>query len=242
MQKFSDNGTALLMASIAPGDTSLTVEAAKADRFPVANTPNWAGTINDWFKVVLFDAAGNREVIRVGVRSASSGVMSNLLRGQEGTTALNFPAGSVALMTITAKDVENVLAGIFPSLDIAGALNIGAGLDIGTYFHCQQRAYTDVVQPLFAASLTLDASLGNVFELADLTANITAMTIANATPGQNIELVVKQSGAANFTVAGPAGSKISGSPALGVGRVSKLFMRKSARDGIFQGFWVPIAP
>lgn len=106
-QKFSDNARSLLQGSIAPGATSLTVESAKADRFPIADTSSW-GTPSDWFKATLIDVAGNREVVYVGTRALGSAVFGNILRAQEGTTALTFTAGSAVLLTFTAVDVANM--------------------------------------------------------------------------------------------------------------------------------------
>lgn len=233
-QKFANNAIALLSSSITAVATSMTVEAAKADRFPVANTPGW-GAVVDWYKASIFDSAGNREIVKVGVRGAGSNVMSNLLRAQDGTVALPFAAGSVVMLAITAADIENVLAGIFPSLNISG------GLDIGQYFHCQGRAYTDVETPgAHAADLVIDATNGNVWELPELTSNINTMTINNAQGGQTIEISVKQAGAGTYTVAVPAGAKVVGTPATGVGRVSKLYLRYSPRDLVWQGLWVPV--
>jgi hypothetical protein len=83
-QKFKDNCRALLMGSINAVATTLTVEASKADRFPVADTSNWASPAN-WFKAVLIDSSGNREVIKVGTRTLGSGVLGNILRAQDGT-------------------------------------------------------------------------------------------------------------------------------------------------------------
>jgi hypothetical protein len=236
-QKFADNARTLLQGSITAAATSLTVESAKADRFPVANTSDWGASAN-WFKAILVDSAGNREVIYVGTRSLGSAVFGNILRAQEGTTALSFAAGSSVVCSITSQDIQNVLAGLFPSLNISG------GLDIGTYFHAVKRAYTDVVSPPFAAALVIDASQGNVFEVGDLTADITSMTISNSTPGQSIELSFKQGSTGanpgNYTVAVPAGAKVAGVPATGIGRVSKLYLRYSNRDSRWEGFWVPV--
>lgn len=114
-QKFTDNARALLTVSIAALDTSMTVEAAKADRFPVANTSDWNAPA-DWFKAVLFDSAGNREVVKVGTRTSGSNVLGNLQRAQDGTTALSFATGSVAMLAVVAKDVENALDGTFAAV------------------------------------------------------------------------------------------------------------------------------
>jgi hypothetical protein len=112
-QKLSNNARALLTGSITAGAASLTVEAGKADLFPVANTAVWT-TIQDWFKATLIDSAGNYEIVYVGTRAGGSGTFSVLLRAQEGTTARSFAAGSLVMCSITALDVENALAGIFP--------------------------------------------------------------------------------------------------------------------------------
>ena len=120
-QKFSDNARALLTVSLSAAGNSLTVESGKADRFPVANTTDWLAPAN-WFKAVLIAPGGAREVVHVGTRSSGSGVLGNLRRGREGTTALALAAGSVVMLVITAADIENALAGVFPSLDVNGPL------------------------------------------------------------------------------------------------------------------------
>jgi hypothetical protein len=119
-QKFANNARALLTGSITAASTSLTVEAGKADRFPVANTTSHATPL-DWFKIGVTDTAGNLEVMYVGTRPAGSGSFSVLLRGQEGTTARSFAAGSFVQSSLTALDVQNVLAGLFSYLGVVGA-------------------------------------------------------------------------------------------------------------------------
>lgn len=120
-QKHKDNGRALLVGSINNVATSLTIEAGKADRFPVGTTTDWL-TPADWFKVVLIDSSGNREVVKVGVRNSGSGVLGNLQRAQDGTAALSFTAGSVVVQSFTAtdmqqlrSDIDAVAAGTFTS-------------------------------------------------------------------------------------------------------------------------------
>lgn len=101
-----------LMAPLAAADTSLTVDITRADLFPAANTGtdpvNTAG--KDWFKVVLEDINHNIEIVYVRTRTLGSAVMSNILRGQEGTTAISFASGSTIVgLRMTAKDVEDAL-------------------------------------------------------------------------------------------------------------------------------------
>ena len=116
-QQFTDNARALLTSGIGAGDLSLTVEAAKADRFPSANTTNWATPLN-FFKVVLIDSAGNREVIKVGTRSLGSAVMGNILRGQDGTVARAFTTSTTVIGAIFSADLQTALTGALPALTI----------------------------------------------------------------------------------------------------------------------------
>ena len=111
-QLFTNAARSLLQASILSTDTSLTVEAAKADLFPVANTGTGSvpATTTDWFKATLQDSSGNIEIVYVRTRAASSAILSNVMRGQEGTTVRAFSAGVVVGLRITAADVQVSIA------------------------------------------------------------------------------------------------------------------------------------
>lgn len=110
-QLIKNAARAALAAGIGAADTSLTVDITKADLFPAANTgTDPVNTIGkDWFKIVVEDVSHNYEIIYVRTRTLGSAVMSNLLRGQEGTTAISFAAGSVVGLRITAADIENAV-------------------------------------------------------------------------------------------------------------------------------------
>lgn len=111
-QKISNNARAKLTAGIIAGDTSIAIEVAKADSFPVADTG--AAAIpqpgKDWFKAVLQDDLGNIEIIYVRSRGAGVAILSNVIRAQEGTAAQAFAAGSVVGLRLTALDHENAIA------------------------------------------------------------------------------------------------------------------------------------
>lgn len=107
-QLFANNARSRLVAGISASATTLTVESATADLFPIANTPNWLTPVN-WFKAVLQNALGQTEIIHVGVRTSGSGVFSNVLRGQEGTTARIWNAGDVVGLRLTALDYEGLV-------------------------------------------------------------------------------------------------------------------------------------
>lgn len=120
-QVFSNNARALLVSGISDTATSLTVEAGKADLFPTANVGTGAiPSTNNWFKVTLQDALGTVEIVYVRTRTAGSAVFSNVLRGQEGTTARNFIAGTVVGLRLTAMDVEGSIAAALNSVQLTG--------------------------------------------------------------------------------------------------------------------------
>lgn len=111
-QKFSIAARSALMANILAGDTSLTVDIAKADLFPVADTgTDPVPTVGkDWFKIVLEDSSHNIEIVYVRTRTLGSANMTNLLRGQEGTTARSYLAGSIVGLRHTATDLADAIS------------------------------------------------------------------------------------------------------------------------------------
>ena len=126
-QKLKNNARSLLVSAINAGNTSLVVESGKADLFPVADTgTDPVGTFGkDWFKAVLQDTAGNIEIIYVRTRTGGNATLSNILRGQEGTTARDYAAGSVVGLRITSKDVEDAIS-LASSATATGKAIVGA--------------------------------------------------------------------------------------------------------------------
>jgi hypothetical protein len=106
-QLFTNNARSTLQSTITDTATSLTIAAGAADLFPAANVGTGSVPSTDnWFKATLQDVSGNVEIIYVRTRNAGSAVFSNILRGQEGTTARAFTAGSVIGLRLTAADVQ----------------------------------------------------------------------------------------------------------------------------------------
>ena len=90
-QKFSDVARAELAADITDVATSFTIDDGGA-LFPVADTGAAAiGPGKDWFKVTLVDDDGY-EIVYVRTHEDGSTTFSDVLRGQEGTTARAFDA------------------------------------------------------------------------------------------------------------------------------------------------------
>jgi len=112
-QLFTNNARALLVASINSTATSIVIESDKADLFPVANVGSGSlPSSNNWFKLTLQDSSGNVEIVYVRTRTAGSGVLSNVIRGQEGTTAASFSAGTVSGLRVTAADLAVALTDV----------------------------------------------------------------------------------------------------------------------------------
>ena len=105
-QKFADAARApKLTAGIAAGDTSITVTSGGA-LFPVANTGTGAvGGAGDWFKAVLQNEAGF-EIIYVRTHASGSNSFTNVLRGQDGTTAKAFTTDTVMGIRPVASDAD----------------------------------------------------------------------------------------------------------------------------------------
>ncbi len=107
-QLFSNGGRGELASTINSTDTIITIVAGGAS-FPVANTGAVAiSAVSDWFKCVLQDATGI-EIVYVRTHTAASLSFSDVLRGQEGTTARGFTAAvTVFGMRVTAADMAAV--------------------------------------------------------------------------------------------------------------------------------------
>ncbi len=112
-QLFTNNARASLVSGVTETDTTLTIEAGKADLFPSANVGTGAvPSASNWFKVVLQDSLGDFEIVYVRTRSTGSGIVSNVMRGQEGTTARAFSSGTVVGLRITAADFQSALSSV----------------------------------------------------------------------------------------------------------------------------------
>ena len=123
-QQFRNNARSRLIGALNNSATSFTIDGATADLFPVGNTPNWLAKAN-WFKATIENSLGQIEVVHVGVRTLGSGVFANVLRGQEGTTAIAFDAGAVVGLRITAQDIQAALSGEFDEIEVDGAAVFG---------------------------------------------------------------------------------------------------------------------
>ena len=156
-QKFSNNARALLTASILAADTSISIEVSKADSFPVANTNGSAvGTGGlDYFKAVLQDTSGNIEIVYVRTRALGAATFTNVIRGQEGTTARNYASGSIVGLRLTAADHEAALADL--GVRIAAATSKATPVDADS-LALSDSADSNVLKKLTLANLKVAVS------------------------------------------------------------------------------------
>ena len=106
-QQFSNAARTELAAGILAGDTTFTLDDGQV--FPDANNGNAAIGTGTWFKATLQDPDG---IEIVYVRTHNSGTtpdeVSHVLRGQEGTTARAFAAGTAIGLRVTAGDMTGL--------------------------------------------------------------------------------------------------------------------------------------
>lgn len=134
MQKLANDAYAVLTAPILLGSTTISITPALADRFPVADTgTDPVNTVGkDWFKASLENSAGAIEIIYVRTRALGSGVLSNVLRGQEGTDALAFTTDDLIEVRQTKDDIEGGVNAVATSLQKSGGqMDPGSQLLLG---------------------------------------------------------------------------------------------------------------
>lgn len=108
-QKFSNNAQSVLPASLASAATSFSVKSGEGGRFPVLGA-------GDFFMVTVVDASGTVEIMKC---TARSGDTLTVERAQEGTTAADFPAGSLVQHRMTAGGFTDEISRIESKADEA---------------------------------------------------------------------------------------------------------------------------
>lgn len=107
-QKFVNAGRFELLSPLTSAGTTLNLLSGAA--LPPATAGTGALTSGDWFRLVLQDA-DQIEVVAVRTHVSGSDQLTNVLRGQEGTTARDWPAGTVVGNRWTAADADTAVNG-----------------------------------------------------------------------------------------------------------------------------------
>ena len=97
--QITNNAASTIPLGLASADTSFTVESGDGALFPALGA-------SDFFNVTISNPAGNFEIVRVTARSGDS---FTIVRGQEGTVAIPFPANSRVELRVTVANVYAVM-------------------------------------------------------------------------------------------------------------------------------------
>ena len=102
MQKFANNAVGTLASAISDVETSITVSGDEGGRFPSLSP-------GDYFMATIVDEDGNREIVKVTARVGNT---LTVQRGQEGTQARAFTAGSKVSHRLTAGTLNDFASGL----------------------------------------------------------------------------------------------------------------------------------
>lgn len=100
--KFANNATTTIASGIVSTDTSITVVGSSGGLFPSAGGA-------DYFYATLNNAANDIEIVKV---TARSGDVMTVLRGQDGTVALDWIGGDKFELRLTAKALTDAASGV----------------------------------------------------------------------------------------------------------------------------------
>jgi hypothetical protein len=94
--QLKNNASTTVPLAISSTDTSLTVAAGVGATFPVLGT-------GDYFHATIQDVNNHFEIVRVTARADDT---MTIVRGQEGTLAIPFPANSRFEIRVTVQNVR----------------------------------------------------------------------------------------------------------------------------------------
>lgn len=96
--KFTNNASTTIAAAITTSSTTITLASGAGALFPSLGT-------TDYFWATLIDSSNNLEVVKV---TARSGDTLTVMRGQDGTMALAYAAGSKIEERVVAADMNEI--------------------------------------------------------------------------------------------------------------------------------------
>lgn len=94
--KIANNAFATVPAAVTSIQTSLTVTSGQGARFPTLGG-------SDFFYATLVDVSGNYEIVKVTARTDDA---MTIVRAQESTLAIPFPANSRLELRVTAENID----------------------------------------------------------------------------------------------------------------------------------------
>ena len=100
--KFANNATTTTTARLADTDTTIVVASGTGALFPTLGA-------GEYFKATLQDTNNNFEIVRVTARADDT---MTVVRGQDGTLAIPFPANSRFELRVLASSAQEYLDSI----------------------------------------------------------------------------------------------------------------------------------
>jgi hypothetical protein len=97
--KLTNNAFSTVPSAVSSTQTSLTVATGKGALFPILGS-------GDYFYATLMDVSGNFEIVKVTARTDD---VMTMVRAQEGTLAIPFPANSRFEHRITAATIRAII-------------------------------------------------------------------------------------------------------------------------------------
>lgn len=98
-----NNAVSVIPATIGVGDTSVTLYTGTGALFPLLGA-------GDYFYATISSITNAYEIVKV---TARSGDVLTIVRAQEGTTALSFPASSRIEIRVTVQNVADLIPNDF---------------------------------------------------------------------------------------------------------------------------------
>ena len=100
--KFSNNATTTTVGQVSSAATTVVVATGDGALFPTLGA-------SEYFKATLQDVNGNFEIVKVTARTDDT---MTVVRGQDGTLAIPFPADSRFELRVLASNVQEYLDSI----------------------------------------------------------------------------------------------------------------------------------
>lgn len=97
--KLKNNAFATIPSAFSSTDTTITVTSGQGSRFPILGS-------GDYFYGTIVDVHGNLEIVKVTARFDD---LMTIVRAQEGTLAIPFPANSRIESRITAATLDEYI-------------------------------------------------------------------------------------------------------------------------------------
>lgn len=181
--KFSNNASATLASSISNVAVSIAVTTGQGALFP-------ALVASEYFYATLMDSSNNLEIIKVTGRATDT---LTVVRGQDGTTARNYSAGSRLELRIPAAALQN-----FAQIDTANTFTQPQTLPGAPTAnnHAATKKYVDDT-----ASATVAGQIGSTIQAYD--ADTAKTDVAQSwTAAQRVPLTTDNDGSFNIGAGG----------------------------------------